>query len=122
MPAYRGDETTGFQSPAQDHIEPVIDLGAMLDLRQPNRYPVRVVGQALKERGIHDGDILITNTASEPVAGRVCVAIIGADVILATLAHKNGVWWLRPSGAAPRIVEGDCEIWAVVEALVRTEV
>ena len=32
---YRGVETTGFQSPAQDHIEPVIDLAAMLDLRRP---------------------------------------------------------------------------------------
>jgi len=32
---YKGDETTGFQSPAQDHIEPVINLAEMLDLRRP---------------------------------------------------------------------------------------
>ena len=52
MSHYKGDETTGFQSPAQDYIEPVIDLAAVLDLRRPGRYPVRVVGQALRERGI----------------------------------------------------------------------
>lgn len=37
---YRGDSTTGFQSPAQDFIEGVVDLPALLDLRRPGRYPV----------------------------------------------------------------------------------
>lgn len=46
MAGYAGDDTTGFQSPAQDHIEPVIDLPALLDLRRPQIYPVRVIGQA----------------------------------------------------------------------------
>ena len=58
---YRGDETTGFQSPAQDHIEPVLDLAQLLDLRRPQRYPVRVIGQALSARGIHHGDVLVVN-------------------------------------------------------------
>lgn len=39
--SYQGDETTGFQSPAQDYVEAVIDLPAILDLRQPGIYPVR---------------------------------------------------------------------------------
>jgi len=47
MGSYKGGETTGFQSPAQDHIEEVVDLAALLDLRKPGIYPVRVVGQAL---------------------------------------------------------------------------
>lgn len=40
----QGGETTGFQSPAGDYVEPVIDLAEHLDLRRPGRYPVRVVG------------------------------------------------------------------------------
>jgi DNA polymerase V len=48
MGSYWGDETTDFQSPAQDYIEGVVDL------RRPGRYPVRVKGQALSERGPHD--------------------------------------------------------------------
>ncbi len=59
MGIYQGDETTGFQSPAQDYVEPVIDLAAILSLREPGIYPVRVVGQELRGRGIHAGDILI---------------------------------------------------------------
>ncbi len=55
--AYRGAETTGFQSPAQDYIEHVVDLARVLDLGKPGIYPVRVAGQAFAERGIRDGDI-----------------------------------------------------------------
>jgi SOS-response transcriptional repressor LexA len=63
---YQGGETTGFQSPAKDFIEHVLDLPSMLDLSKPSFYPVRVVGQAFKDRGIHDGDILIANAAAAP--------------------------------------------------------
>ncbi len=35
MGTYQGDDTTGFQSPAQDYIEPVINLADILDLRRP---------------------------------------------------------------------------------------
>lgn len=120
--AYKGDETTGFQSPAGDYVEPVIDLAEHLDLRRPGRYPVRVVGQALRDKGILDGDVLIANAAAEPRPGRVCVAIVGCDVVLATLGFKDGDWWLRPAAKAPIPVTEDVEVWAIVEALVRLRV
>ena len=56
---YDGSNTTGFVSPAGDAIEGPIDLSEILDLRRPHRYPVRVSGDALRERGIHPGDILM---------------------------------------------------------------
>ena len=68
MNEYRGDNTTGFQSPAQDYVEPVIDLAAKLELGRPHIYAVRVVGQALAARGILDGDVLVTNAAADPKA------------------------------------------------------
>lgn len=122
MAEYRGDHTTGFESPARDYVEQVIDLAEALDLRRPHKYPVRVSGQALRARGIHDGDVLIVNAASAPAAGRVCVAIVDAEVLLATLHLKNGQWWLHHSELEPRRVEGEMEIWAIVEALVRFDV
>lgn len=122
MGDYQGDNTTGFQSPAQDYIEGVLDLAAVLDLRRPGRYPVRVKGQALEVRGIRDGDILITDAAAEPRPGVVCVAMIGGDVILATLTKREGDWLLIPSSGAVLEITEDVEVWAVVHALVRTEI
>lgn len=89
MGEYQGDETTGFQPPAQDHIEGVLDLAAILDLRRPGRYPVRVKGHALAARSIQDGDILVADAAAEPKACKVCVAMVGGDVILATLTRRG---------------------------------
>lgn len=122
MRNYQGDETTGFQSPAQDYIEPVIDLAALLNLRSPGLYPVRVVGHELRARGIHAGDILIANAAAEPTPGKVCVAFLHGEVILATLERKDGGWWLAPSRGAPLPVCDDVEIWAIIKALVRMKV
>lgn len=121
MKGYSGDETTGFQSPAQDHIEGTIDLAAMLDLRRPSIYPVRVKGEGLRSRGIRHGDVLVVNAAADPQQGKVCVAILDGDVILATLMLKDGNWWLN-TRRCERPIEGDTEIWAIVEALVRFKV
>jgi len=120
--SYQGDETTGFQSPAQDYVEPVIDLPALLDLRQPGLYPVRVVGQQLRHRGIHAGDILIANAAADPAEGKVCVAFLHGEVILATLVRKGESWLLSPSSGQPQPVTDEVEIWAMIQALVRMKV
>ena len=123
MSSYQGDDTTGFQSPAQDYIEPVIDLAQILDLRRPGLYPVRVVGHELRARGIYHGDILIANAAAEPAAGKVCVAFLHGEVILATLTRDENTWWLAPSAARAVVpVTEEVEIWAIIDKLVRTKV
>lgn len=85
-------------------------------------YPVRVIGHELRSRGIHAGDILIANAAAEPVSGKVCVAFLKGEVILATLTRKDEGWWLKPSTSEPLPVSGDVEIWAIISALVRMKV
>nr|WP_313041053.1 S24 family peptidase [Brevundimonas diminuta] len=120
--AYHGDETTGFQSPAQDHVEAVPDLADLLELRRPQRYAVRVKGDGLKARGIHSGDILVVNTAAEPRTGKVCVAFHLGDVVLAVLTEKDGAWWIEPANQPPQPIADETEVWAMIAALVRTEV
>lgn len=122
---YDGGNTTGFVSPAGDALEGPIDLSAVLDLGRPNIYPVRVWGEALRERGILPGDILIADAAAAPKSGKVCVAFVHGDVLVATLAFRRGEWWLRPSaeGREPVAVRGEAaEVWAIVCGLVRTDV
>ena len=101
----------------------MIDLGDLLDLRRPGLYPVRVVGQELRTRGIHAGDILIANAAAEPAPGKVCVALLHGEYVLATLIREDGAWFLRASSAPSLVpVSDDVEIWAIIKALVRLRV
>ena len=90
MADYRGDDTTGFQSPAQDYVEPSLDLAAALELRRPGLYPVRFVDQELRGRAIHAGDILIADAACAPVDGQVCVVFMHGERVLATIARREG--------------------------------
>jgi SOS-response transcriptional repressor LexA len=80
---------------------------------------VRVKGQELRERGIWDGDILVVDAAADPKAGKVCVVMVGGDVILAVLRRRADEWLLRPSSGDAIAISDDVEIWAMVEALVR---
>lgn len=122
--AYRGAETTGFVSPASDHIEGPIDLTDVLDLRRPGRYPVKVLGEGLTHRGILPGDVLVVDAAAEPHAGVVAIVMIGGDVLLGQLIWRGGQWFLR-SGRPDRLplaLTEDAEVWAVVMSLVRERV
>ncbi|ONG53284.1 error-prone repair protein UmuD [Pseudoroseomonas deserti] len=118
---YTGAETTGFVSPAGDSLEGPIDLEVALDLRRPNRYLVRVSGDALREHGILSEDILVTDAAIPPRVGAVAIVMLHGDVVVARLALKDGTWWLQ-SGRRGRhsvAVPEDAEIWGVATALVR---
>ena len=120
---YQGAETTGFQSPAQDHIEQVIDLARVLDLRKPGIYPWRVKGQGFEKRGIFHGDILIANTAADPAHDVVAIAIVQGAHCLATLERRGREWFLLPSGCEEAVpVSDDVEVWAIVSGLVRETV
>ncbi|WP_338662653.1 S24 family peptidase [Pararoseomonas sp. SCSIO 73927] len=123
---YDGGNTTGFVSPAQDSIEGPIDLSEVLDLRRPHRYPVRVLGESWPERGIFAGDVLVVDAAAAPRNGRVCVALILGDIVLATLRERRGQWFLLPKreGGAPVLVDEDAgtEVWGIVRSLVRFQV
>lgn len=125
MSGYDGGNTTGFASPAADYIEGRIDIEEYLELRQPSRYLVRVVGQALESRAVKSGDLLVVDSAKAPTPGQIAVVMIGGATLVGELARKANNWWLRPGLAnkAPRRIEGeDSEIWGVAVALVRTDV
>ena len=121
---YDGGTTTGFASPAEDSLEGPIDLAEILDLNRPNRYPVRVQGEALTERGILSGDILIADAAAPPRHGRIAIVMIQGEVLVAQLAYKSGEWWIKPGRARSlgTLIPHDAEIWGIVCGLVRTEV
>ena len=122
---YDGSNTTGFVSPAGDLLEGPVDLVGLLDLRRPHRYPVRVLGQALAERGILPGDVLIADTAAPPKHGQVAIVMLHGEVWVSQITYRRGQWWMRPGCADKPLVavDGDgAEVWAVVAALVRPKV
>ena len=78
-PGYDGSNTTGFVSPAADALEGPIDLAALLDLRRPHRYPVRVLGEALV--GVVQNPAFLGYTGRAETAGLRGPDFGGKDVL-----------------------------------------
>ncbi len=123
MASYSGDDTTGFQSPAEGYVEPVLDLMNALGLDGPGLYPMRVRTNGLRRRrGIHSGDIIVANASADPTNNKVCVAFLAGEVVLATLHETPGGWAIERGTGELVPVTDDVEVWALVKALVRTNV
>lgn len=120
--AYNGGNTTGFASPATIYLEAVIDLAAILDLRQPSRYPVRVIGGSYPARGIAERDILVVDAAIDRAPDRVAVVMNAGDVYLAVLKRRGLSWAVVRSDGQEVEVSGDVEVWGIVTACVRENV
>jgi DNA polymerase V len=117
--AYDGGNTTGFPSPATVYLEAVIDLAEILDLRRPSRYPVRVVGGSLPQRGIAERDILVVDSGLDRAPGRICVVMTAGEVFLAVLKRTGPTWQLIRSDGGEQEVTDDTEVWGVVTSIVR---
>ncbi len=79
---------TGFGAAADDYMERGIDLNEQLVRNKPATFFFRMKGDAMKEAGIFDGDILIVDRSVKLVNGKVIVAILNGELLVRRF-HKN---------------------------------
>jgi DNA polymerase V len=61
LPLVEGRVPAGFPSPADDYLEPSLDLNERL-VKNPNAtFLVRVAGDPMIGAGIHSGDLLVVD-------------------------------------------------------------
>jgi DNA polymerase V len=113
----------GFPSPADDFLEKRLDLNEYLVKNPPATFLVRVSGQSMKDLGIFDGDILVVDKSLEAVSGSVVVAIVHGEFTVKTLRLRDGKAFLVPANGEFRDMEitpeMDCEVWGVVNSVIR---
>ena len=82
----------GFPSPAEQYLEPPLDLNELLVKRPAATYYVRVEGDSMIEAGIHNGDLLVVDRSLRPASGDVIIASIDGDFTVKTYRRdKDGV-------------------------------
>lgn len=97
--AYRGSKqftqqdvksanATGFGAAADDYMERGIDLNEELIRNKPATYFFRMKGDAMREAGIFDNDILVVDRSIRLAEGRVIVAILNGELLVRRF-HKN---------------------------------
>lgn len=97
--AYRGSKrftqqevrtanATGFGAAADDYAERSIDLNEQLIANKPATFFFRMKGDAMKNAGIFDQDILIVDRSLKLANGKVIVAVLNGDLLIRRF-HKN---------------------------------
>ncbi|WP_045221538.1 LexA family protein [Desulfonatronum thioautotrophicum] len=113
----------GFPSPAEDFLEKRLDLNEYLVRNPPATFLVRVSGQSMKDAGIFDGDMLVVDKSLEPISGSVVVAIVHGEFTVKTLLLRHGKAYLVPANSDFKDIEitseMDCEVWGVVNSVIR---
>ena len=74
-----GSVVAGFPSPAEQYLEPPLDLNELLVKRPAATYFVRVEGDSMVGAGISDGDLLVVDRSLRPADGDVIIASIDGD-------------------------------------------
>lgn len=80
-----GSVAAGFPSPAEQYLEPPLDLNELLVKRPAATYFVRVTGDSMIGAGISDGDLLVVDRSIRPADGDLVIASIDGDFTVKTL-------------------------------------
>lgn len=109
---------TGFGAAADDYMERGIDLNEQLIRNKPATYFFRMKGDAMKDAGIFDNDILIVDRSVKNANGRIIVAILNGELLVRRF-HKNfSSAFLIPENDRYKTINlaefGDVNVWGVV--------
>jgi len=92
-------EMTGFPSPAAGNEANSLSLDKYLAPRPSSTYFCRVVGDAMQNAGINDGDLLVVDSSLNPEHNKIVVAILFGEMIVRRLIiNSKGSWLVAESG------------------------
>lgn len=119
LPLYLNPVAAGFPTHTEDYIDANIDLNRHLVKHPETTFLVRVVGESMKDAGIHPNDMLIVDRSIEVTSGQVVIAVVNGELTVKRIRrnHQNKLW-LMPENESFSPIEidenTDFHIWGVV--------
>ena len=95
-----GSVVAGFPSPAEQYLEPPLDLNELLVKRPAATYFVRVMGDSMSGAGISDGDLLVVDRSLRPANGDVIIASVDGEFTVKVYHHDTDGTRLEPANPA----------------------
>ena len=95
-----GSVVAGFPSPAEQYLEPPLDLNELLVKRPAATYFVRVQGDSMSGAGISDGDLLVVDRSLRPADGDIIIASVDGDFTVKTYRRDKDRVRLEPANPA----------------------
>lgn len=109
---------TGFGAATDDHAERGIDLNEQLIRNKPATFFFRMKGDAMKEAGVFDNDVLIVDRSLKLANGKIIVAVLNGELLVRRF-HKNfSSAFLIPDNSRYKTINlaefNDFALWGVV--------
>jgi DNA polymerase V len=122
--------SNAFGSPGTDSTVRRIDLNDAL-IRHPDAtFVMRAAGDAMRDAGIADGDVLLVDRAITATHGAVVIAAVAGELLCRRLELPAG---RRAASTAPRLLAADgataaiavtpetpLEVWGVVTTVIKS--
>ncbi len=122
LPLYAGRVEAGFPSPADDHMERMLDLNEEIVRNPAATFFVRVQGHSMKDAGIHPGDILVVDRSLPPSDRQIVVAMIDGEFTVKRLRKRQGKVFLEAENPDFKPIEireeQDMMVWGVVSYVI----
>lgn len=123
LPLAGSGVAAGFPSPADDHLEPPLDLNRSIVRNPASTFFARVDGDSMKDDCIEDGDLLVVDKSLEARDGCVAVCFLDGEFTLKHVRMGGGKIVLMPANARYKPIEVGEEdtfaIWGVVTYVIK---
>ncbi|MBS1623432.1 MAG: translesion error-prone DNA polymerase V autoproteolytic subunit [Bacteroidetes bacterium] len=118
-----GSIQAGFPSPADDHLQEVLDLTELV-VQNPNAtYYARAIGKSMVNDGVEDGDILVIDRSIEPRNGAMVIGILSGEFTLKRIKFDSATVSLIPANADYPVLrvseEHDFRVWGIVTYILK---
>ncbi|MES1217091.1 MAG: translesion error-prone DNA polymerase V autoproteolytic subunit [Bacteroidota bacterium] len=109
---------TGFGAAADDYMERGVDLNELLIKNKPATHFFRMKGDAMRDAGIFDNDVLIVDRSIKLAEGRIIVAILNGELLVRRFYKNFTSAFLVPENTRYKPVNlaefSDFKVWGVV--------
>ena len=112
----------GFPSPAQDYLEPTLDLNKFLIDNHNATFFGRVKGFSLKESVVDDGDLLIIDKSLAYRNNALAVCFIDGEFTLQRIKLKGEKLYLLPVNQEQQVTavsDDETRIWGIVTYIIK---
>ena len=118
MPLSSCGISAGFPSPADDHLEDIIDLNQQLIKNKEATFFGRAEGDSMIGAGIGNGDLLVIDKSLRPKNQNIAVCFLDGEFTVKRIKIEKDIIWLvaenekyQPIKVTP---ENDFVIWGIV--------
>ncbi|MBZ9731425.1 translesion error-prone DNA polymerase V autoproteolytic subunit [Salegentibacter sp. JZCK2] len=118
MPLSTNGISAGFPSPADDHLEDIIDLNEQLIRNKEATFFGRAEGDSMIGAGIGNGDLLVIDKSLRPKNQNIAVCFLDGEFTVKRIKIEKDIIWLVAENEKYQPIkvtsENDFVIWGIV--------